>query len=385
MGAAGAAVGSDEPARSSVPSLARTQVVYTSLPLAGPAGSLGREVLRGAELALERASGAPVSMVVLDSFAAADRDAEAVANAKRAAADPNALAYLGDFHSSQVYKASPVLSEAGLLAVAPVATFVGLGGSTLIRLMPHDGVGARAIAAWLVDVGVSVLLVVHDHDDGYGVPVGEMCARAARERGLAVRSRPVWNHDEEPAGDVRGAHAVLYVGVAGSGAVGMWRHLHALDSGMWLLGSEGVAEPWLASELSPGAAERTRFFLARRAPFGFYGFEAMAVILDAIAAGKRRPDGHGQSGSLHPRPGLDPWPLLDRRRGPHDVHRLRAPSRGERRARLGPRQRLHSIGRHELIPGQHGPLLGQPQHGHIASSARHPAPQAPSAPPKAVR
>jgi methylmalonyl-CoA mutase N-terminal domain/subunit len=32
-------------------------------------------------------------------------------------------------------------------------------------------------------------------------------------------------------------------------------------------------------------AARTRFFVAARAPLGFYGFEAMALVLDAIAAG----------------------------------------------------------------------------------------------------
>lgn len=34
------------------------------------------------------------------------------------------------------------------------------------------------------------------------------------------------------------------------------------------------------------SAERTRFFVPYRAPFGFYGFEAMALALDAIAAGQ---------------------------------------------------------------------------------------------------
>jgi branched-chain amino acid transport system substrate-binding protein len=180
---------------------------------------------------------------------------------------------------------APVLGGAGVLQVAPVATFAGLEGSTLVRLMPHDGVGARAIAGWLLDAGVRELLVVHDHDDGYGVPVGAMCAEAARERGLAVRARPVWDHDESPAQDIGEAQAVLYVGVAGSGAVGLWRDLHAIDPALWLLGTEGVAVPWLARELSPAAAARTRFFVAQRAPFGFYGFEAMALILDAIADG----------------------------------------------------------------------------------------------------
>jgi branched-chain amino acid transport system substrate-binding protein len=54
---------------------------------------------------------------------------------------------------------------------------------------------------------------------------------------------------------------------------------------LWLLGTDGVAASWLVSELSPGAAARTRFFTAQRAPWGFYGYEAMALILDAIEAG----------------------------------------------------------------------------------------------------
>lgn len=164
-----------------------------------------------------------------------------------------------------------------------MATFAGLGGPTLVRLMPHDGVGARALADWLAQAGVAELLVVHDHDEGYGVPVGRMCAEAARERGVVVRSRPVWNHDEDPGDDLGAAGAVLYVGVAGSGAVGMWHALHALAPALWLLGTEGVAAGWLANRLEPAAAERTRFFLAQRAPLGFYGFEAMPLILDAIA------------------------------------------------------------------------------------------------------
>lgn len=49
------------------------------------------------------------------------------------------------------------------------------------------------------------------------------------------------------------------------------------------VGAGAIAEPWLAEAMSAGAAERTRFFTSLRAPFGFYGFEAMALILDAVA------------------------------------------------------------------------------------------------------
>jgi branched-chain amino acid transport system substrate-binding protein len=258
--------------------------VYASLPLSGPQGQPGREVLRGAELALERAEGPLPELVVLDSFGD-DHGQRAVANARRAAEDPQALAFLGDFLSSRVLETAPIVGEAGLLVVAPVATFAGLSGPTLVRLMPHDGVGARAIAVWLAEQGVEELLVVHDHDADYGVSVGAMCVDAAREGGLRVRSRPVWNHDEPVAADVGDAGAVLYVGVAGSGAADMWRDLHAAAPNAWLLGTEGVAEPWLGRRLDPRTAERTRFFLAQRAPMGFYGFEAMALILDAIEEG----------------------------------------------------------------------------------------------------
>jgi branched-chain amino acid transport system substrate-binding protein len=262
----------------------RVRRVYASLPLTGPTGPAGREVLRGAELALEGSAGTGVELVALDA-SGEDRDARAAANARRAAGDAHALAYLGDFHSSQVMTTAPVLSQAGMLQVAPVATFTGLHGSTLVRLMPTDGALAHGIAGWLAEVDVGTLLVVHDHDHGYGIPVGRMCAEAARERGLDVRLRPIWDEGEPMTDDVRSAQAVLYVGVAGSGAVGLWRDLHALDSRMWLIGTDGVAAPWLARELSAEAAERTRFFGAQRAPWGFYGFESMALIVDAVAAG----------------------------------------------------------------------------------------------------
>jgi hypothetical protein len=51
--------------------------------------------------------------------------------------------------------------------VAPAAAWVELGGSTLVRLTPHDDALARAIAAWLSEASARDLLVLHDHDEGY--------------------------------------------------------------------------------------------------------------------------------------------------------------------------------------------------------------------------
>src|SRR3954452_12098434 len=101
--------------------------------------------MRGAQLALEAASVIAPELVLLDGFAA-DRDAQAIANAQRAAQDEQALAYLGDFHSSQVASTAPILAGAGLLQVAPVATYCGLQRDTLVRRTPNDGFRPRASA-----------------------------------------------------------------------------------------------------------------------------------------------------------------------------------------------------------------------------------------------
>jgi branched-chain amino acid transport system substrate-binding protein len=255
--------------------------VYASLPLSGSAEGLARDLLSGAEAA----AAGRAELVVLDSGGNVGTAARVLANARRAAGDPAALAYLGDFHSSHVIETAPLLESAGMLQVAPVATFAGLGSETLVRLTPHDGVGGLAIADWLTEQEVSELLVVHDHDEAYGIPVGAMCAEAASRHGITVRIRPVWDCAESEAGDVAGAQAVLYVGVAGSGSVRLWQRLHALDPELWLLGSEGVAQPSLAAEIDPAAAARTRFWVAQHVPFAHYGHEAMALILDAIDAG----------------------------------------------------------------------------------------------------
>ncbi len=136
-----------------------------------------------------------MELVALDSFSE-DREEQAVAYARRAVDDAAAVAYIGDFHSSQVLETAPILGEAGLLQVAPVATFADLHGPTLVRLMPHDGVGARRSPTGSSMSAREELLIVHDHDLDYGVAVGAMCDPAARARGLVVRTRPIWDYDE---------------------------------------------------------------------------------------------------------------------------------------------------------------------------------------------
>jgi ABC-type branched-subunit amino acid transport system substrate-binding protein len=259
--------------------------VYASLPLTGPSAAAGRELLLGLELALAR-SGSDVELVRLDSFSP-DRDEQALANAERAIQDASCLAYVGDFHSSQVLVTAPLLSAAGLLHVAPVATFTGLTGQTLVRLWPHDGIGAAAVADWLAAEGLTPVLVVHDYGDEYGEPVGAMIAGEAARRELSVRLEPVW--DEEPGRkDLGDARAVVYAGVAGPQTASLFNLLHALDPELWLVGTDGVAVPGVARALDPTAAARMRFFVPQSAPIALSGIEAMELVLAAVAEGGDR-------------------------------------------------------------------------------------------------
>jgi ABC-type branched-subunit amino acid transport system substrate-binding protein len=259
--------------------------VYVSLPLTGPSAAAGRELLLGLELAVAR-SGSGVELVVLNSFSP-DRDEQALANAHRAVEDASCLAYVGDFHSSQVLATAPVLGAAGLLQVAPVATFVGLSGETLVRLWPHDGIGAAAIAGWLAARHISPVLVVHDYGDEYGEPVGAMIAAEAAQRALAVRLEPVWDDDPTRA-DIGDAGAIVYAGVAGQQTAALFDRLNALDPELWLVGTDGVAVPGVARALEPETAARIRFFVPQRAPVAFTGVEAMELVLAAVDEGQDR-------------------------------------------------------------------------------------------------
>lgn len=253
--------------------------MYVSLPLSGPVAQHGRDLLRGAQLAAERAD---IELVSADIGGAAGVKL-AVAHAKAAAADPAAVGYLGDFSSRQAMATAPILQRAGILQVAPIASLERLRSDTLIRLVAGGHAGGATIGDWLQEVNAQHLLVVHDYGDDYAEPLAADMAAGARERGVNVRVRPVWDWNEQSEADVLGVQAVLYVGVAGSGADQMLVGLHAFNPELWLLGTEGIAEPWLVDALPEAVAQQTRFFVPHRGPLALYGFEAMALILDAIA------------------------------------------------------------------------------------------------------
>lgn len=319
--------------------------IYSSQPLSGYEGERGRDVMRAQRLALSevagRVRGWRIHYVALSDTDPTTRrwsPALVAANAKRAAANPTTIAYLGELDSGASAVAIPILNQRGILAVSPLD---GVSGLTRLRgagpgepdkyyptrvrnfarLVPPDDVQAAAIAFYLQDARVSRLFVAHD-DSLYGGSLALNVQRAARRAGIRV----VGDQSVEPgridprrfAGDVAVSRAdgFLYAGQLEPGATRLLRAVHAAAPRARLVASSALADDRFAAGLGPARAVTriTTPMLEHRPPLpaerefshrfqatyghrpdraAVYGYEAMRVVLAAIrragGEGNRRP------------------------------------------------------------------------------------------------
>jgi len=180
--------------------------IYSSLPLVGDARPQSEDIVRAEVLAVEQngrhPGGFSIKFVSLDDAtrrAGKWTPSRTAANARRAAADPTAIAYLGEFNSGATAISLPILNEAGILQVSPSNTYVGLtraegaepgepekyypaGYRTFGRLTPPDHLQAAAVAALLQAERVKRVFLVDDREV-YGRGLGVIDAfRATRDR-----------------------------------------------------------------------------------------------------------------------------------------------------------------------------------------------------------
>jgi branched-chain amino acid transport system substrate-binding protein len=322
--------------------------IYSSLPLDGPRAPLSRQIVRGEKLALADARGRAgryrVSYFSLDDSSPASGRWEpelAARNANLAAQDNDAIAYLGDLESGATAISLPLTNAAGLPQVSPGSPYAGFtsstaalpgeperfypsGRATLVRLDPGDGVEAAAQVRALEALGVRRLYLLSDADPVHGA-LAELVGADARRAGIAVvgdarlASGEGAGSPEEARGaaarvGASAAQAVFYSGAAGPAAVALWQALHARSPTLDLLGSHElgvpaftgrvgdagrstlIGSPYLPLALYPAAArglarEYGRSFGEAAGPGALYGYEAMSLVLDAIARAGR----HGGS------------------------------------------------------------------------------------------
>lgn len=328
--------------------------VYVSLPLRGAEGADGRDAADGARQALadagRRAGTRRVRIEILDDTAArpggARWDPATVAeNARTAARDTDAIAYLGELSSAATRLSLPITNAAGLLQVSPGAgaedlvrepgTFEGVpeqaqpsGARSFGRVIPSDLAQATAGADWARARGGRRATVVVDGSE-FGRAVAEAFSQQALAAGIEIererlarrlerlgaRGRAVAELCAEIPSRPRAPAAPDLVYFAGEDQRGLGLACLA-DAGLRTtlatdalladaqrLGDVVWGDVHLTSaaldpaHLPPAGRRFAERFRARhgREPgrYAAYGYEAMAVILDAI-----RRAGRGSRGEV---------------------------------------------------------------------------------------
>jgi branched-chain amino acid transport system substrate-binding protein len=328
--------GSDSGSGSSSGSGGRTTLtIYSSLPLQGDSRAQSESVVNGEKLALEEAGGKVGKFKVTyksldDATAAAGKwePGQTSANARKAAQDQSAIAYLGEFNSGASAISIPILNEAGVLQISPSNTAVGLtraqgaapgepdkyypsGKRTYGRVVPADHIQAAAQVAYQKDEGCTKLYVLNDKEV-YGKGIADAVAKLAPGQGL-----PVAGNDgiDTKAANFRtlatkvkgtGADCMFFGGITANKGVQVFTDVHAANPNMKLFGPDGVAEKSFFSKISAPVAKLTfvtnptldpklypaagqEFFKNYKQKYGkdpeayaIYGYEAMKVALLAV-------------------------------------------------------------------------------------------------------
>lgn len=327
--------------------------VYSSLPTGGPSAAQTTALVNGIRLALAEAGGRAgrfkVQYTALDdSSGPTGWDAtQTAADARKAAADPRAVYYIGEFDDDASKVSMPILNEAGIPQVSPANTDDGLttndpgsgadqpksyaptGTRTYLRIVPSDSVQSAALLVAMKQAGCTKSAVVDDRDP-YGaglagliglekgfyaadvVSITGIGPSAAAARAYATKIRA-----ERP-------DCVVLAGIPSASAVRLTTAVHsalprtkmfapaAMCTGSWTNPDDGGVPAGIDPLIEctqvtrgltayPGgrafaAAYEHRYGLAAPSPYAMLGYEAMRLGLSTIAG--LGPDGDSKSAVL---------------------------------------------------------------------------------------
>jgi branched-chain amino acid transport system substrate-binding protein len=191
--------------RSADPQVVR---IYSSVPMNRYAS-----IVHGAQMAFEevnfRAGGFRIDYVPLNGAKEVDGkwDAEVeLANARRAAEDPDAMVYIGTYNSGAAKISIPVLNRVHMAMISPGNTYPGLtkpgtgtagepwtyyplGVRNYFRVVPADDLQGSAAAAYARQIGARSVYVLDD-TELYGHGIAVIFAQSARDLGLSVAGGP---------------------------------------------------------------------------------------------------------------------------------------------------------------------------------------------------
>lgn len=304
--------------------------VYSSLPLEG--GSSRRQaaaIVAGIRLALAdrrgRAGDLRVEYRSLNNASPGDGGPEPgieAGNARTAAHDDAAVAYIGSISFEATAISIPILNERRMVQVSPAATYDGLTKATpaaqrgepekyypteernFARLVPIDSLQARALAAVMAEAGCRDAFTAVAADTASGA-LGRALVRAGSARGIRSAGQVAVDSEEPDIDDVArlaresAASCAVLVAPAEASSVLVLEQIAAALPRARLFGSDGICRSAFASPATgvaravgdratctavvrdvdsyPGAGR-----VDTREPHALYGYEAMSLILDAV-------------------------------------------------------------------------------------------------------
>jgi branched-chain amino acid transport system substrate-binding protein len=318
----------------------RELTVYASVPLHGASAVGGLAILDGARLALAASAGRVGRYRIVlkgldDSTIQRDEwdPGQTTLNARRATLDSTTIGYIGELDSGASAVSIPVLNRGEIAQVSPASTGAGLtvsdagafpgepakyyptGIRTFARVVPNDGVQAAVQVKLQKRLGCTGTYVLDDGDVD-GQDLASSFAAAARLGGLRIVAAQEFQPRAADYSSLvasiaqTGANCVLLSAIADSGLARLFEQLAAALPHAQIFGSSGMAESTFADPGLGGIPKRLdgrilitvaalgtsryppagRSFLAQYAarygrpePEAIYGYEAMSLMLAAIA------------------------------------------------------------------------------------------------------
>jgi len=317
-----------------------TADVYSSLPLQGASKDQTNAMVDGIKLALSQAQNKAGNVNIKytsldDSTAQAGNwDPQQVAsNARKAAQDKKAVAYIGEFNSGASAISIPILNQIGLAQVSPANTYVGLttsepgsekgepqkyqpsGKKTYTRIVPRDTIQAAAVITQAKQDGCTKIAIANDKDT-YGAGLARLLEIKAKEQGATITSDTGIQKDAPNfrayASKIKaeGADCFIFSGVTANGAVQVFKDVASALPNAKLYGPDCVCESGFTNPSKKGIPASvgkrfkctvatlnlssypggTKFLEAFKAkygesnpdPYAIYGYEAMQLVLDTI-------------------------------------------------------------------------------------------------------
>jgi branched-chain amino acid transport system substrate-binding protein len=316
--------------------------VYSSLPMQGASSAQTIPLVNGIKLAFKEANYTAgqfkINYIELDdsTAAAAKWDpTQTAADARKAAEDPKAVFYIGEFNSGASEVSIPILNQAGIPQVSPANTYVGLttnepgsapgepqkyyptGKRTYLRIVPRDTIQAAAGLEVMKSDGCTKVAVANDKE-AYGAGLADLLELEKGKYGVDIVSNtgidPTAPNFRSYAATIKaqGADCFYFAGIVSNGAVQITKDVAAAIPKVKIYGGDGICtssytnpaqhgvpasiDPQIQCTVAtqnlsvyPGgraflAAYKAAYGVANPDPYAIYGFEAGQLAQQTIAS-----------------------------------------------------------------------------------------------------